>query len=76
MDYEGHRDTFENAANVYRLDPNAGEATVVAGDFQRPNGLCFSPDESLLYIVDTGRSDGPQYPTHIRVFDVHGDRLA
>ena len=76
MDYEGHRDTFENAANVYRLDPNTGEATVVAGDFQRPNGLCFSPDESLLYIVDTGRSDGPEYPTHIRVFDVHGDRLA
>ncbi len=76
MDYEGHRDTFENAANVYRLDPDSGKATVVAGDFQRPNGLCFSPDESLLYIVDTGRSDGPEYPTHIRVFDVHGDRLA
>ena len=76
MDYEGHRDTFENAANVYRLDPDAGEVTVVAGDFQRPNGLCFSPDESLLYIVDTGRSDGPEYPTHIRVFDVQGDRLA
>ena len=49
---------------------------MVAGDFQRPNGLCFSPDESLLYIVDTGRSDGPKYPTHIRVFEVHGDRLA
>ena len=41
MDYEGHRDEFENAANVYRLDPDTEEATVVAGDFQRPNGLCF-----------------------------------
>ena len=76
MDYEGHRDEFENAANVYRLDPDTEEATVVAGDFRRPNGLCFSPDESLLYIVDTGRSDGPEHPTHIRVFDVHGGRLA
>ena len=74
MNYEGHRAEFENAANVYRLDPDTGEATVVAADFQRPNGLCFSPDESLLYIVDTGRSDGPEYPTHIRVFDVDGDR--
>ena len=76
MNYEGHRAEFENDTNVYRLDPDTGEATVVAGDFQRPNGLCFSPDESKLYIVDTGRSDGPQYPAHIRVFDVEGDRLA
>ncbi len=76
MNYEGHRAEFENAANVYRLDPDTGEATVVAADFQRPNGLCFSPDESQLYIVDTGRSDGPGYPTHIRVFDVDGDRVS
>ena len=76
MDYEGHRAEFENAANVYRLDPGCGEAGVVAGDFRRPNGLCFSPDESLLYIVDTGRSDGPGHPACIRVFDVDGERLA
>ena len=72
MDYEGGRADFENPANVYRLDPETGEATVAAGDFRRPNGICFSPDESLLYIVDTGRSDGPEHPTHIRVFDVEG----
>ena len=76
MDYEGHRAEFENAANVYRLDPDSGQAAVVAGDFRRPNGLCFSPDESLLYIVDTGRSDGPEHPALIRVFEVGGDRLA
>jgi gluconolactonase len=41
----------------------AGELEVVADDFDRPNGLCFSPDESLLYVNDTPRK-------HIRVFDV------
>ena len=76
MDYEGGRADFENPANVYRLDPETGEAAVAAGDFRRPNGICFSPDESLLYVVDTGRSDGPEHPTHIRVFDVEGEGLA
>ena len=37
---------------------------------QRPNGLCFSPDEKKLYICDTGFTDGPDNPSHIRVFDV------
>ena len=69
--YEGERSEFELPCNVYRLDPNTGEATVAAGDFDRPNGLCFSPDEFRLYVVDTGA------PTHIRVFDVlDGHRLA
>lgn len=64
MNYEGERAAFELPRNVYRLNPSTGQATVVAADFDRPNGLCFSPDESLLYIVDTGD------PHHIRVFDV------
>ena len=77
MGYEGHRAEFELDTNVYRLDPESGQAEVVAGDFTRPNGICFSPDESLLYIVDTGSSDGPDYPSHIRVFEViDGMRLA
>ena len=67
-DYEGHLDTFELPANIYRLDPESREATVVAGDFTRPNGLCFSPDEKQLYIVDTGQPSGKPQP--IRVFDV------
>jgi gluconolactonase len=67
-DYEGHVDKFELPTNVYRLDPSAAEVSVVAGDFIRPNGLCFSPDEKLLYIVDTGQpADKPQ---PIMVFDV------
>ena len=54
--YEGHKAPFELPANVYRLDPKTGEATVVATDMDKPNGLCFSPDEKRLYIVDTGSS--------------------
>jgi gluconolactonase len=71
--YEGHKAQAELPCNVYRLDPATGAATVVASDFVRPNGLCFSPDESLLYIVDSGVSHGG--PAHIRVFYVDGGRL-
>ncbi|WP_371821896.1 SMP-30/gluconolactonase/LRE family protein [Skermanella sp. TT6] len=71
-DYEGGKAEFELPTNVYRLDPSTGRATVVASDFRRPNGLCFSPDQSKLYIADTGE-DGPK---QIRVFDVaEGARL-
>lgn len=38
---------------VYRFDPSTGDIRVVADGFGRPNGLCFSPDESILYISDT-----------------------
>lgn len=72
-EYEGHKDVFELGGNVYRIDPARGEATVVADDFVRPNGLAFSPDEKLLYIVDSGATHGG--PAHIRVFDVEGTRL-
>ncbi|HEV8460410.1 MAG TPA: SMP-30/gluconolactonase/LRE family protein [Gaiellaceae bacterium] len=50
---------------VYRIPPGGGPADLqlLADDFRQPNGLCFSPDESLLYVNDTDRA-------HIRVFDV------
>ena len=51
---------------VYRIAPGGGDPQVVAGDFAQPNGLCFSVDESLLYVNDTDRA-------HIRVFDVAAD---
>jgi gluconolactonase len=51
--YEGHQAEPENDQNVYRLDPDSGEATVVANDIFGPNGLCFSPDESMLYVVES-----------------------
>jgi gluconolactonase len=71
FNYEGHRAPLELPAVVYRLDPDSGEATVVVDDMARPNGLCFSPDEALLYVVDTGST-----PRVIRVYDVDGARLA
>lgn len=71
--YEGYKGELEIPPYVYRLDPESGAVTVVADDFEKPNGLCFSPDESKLYIVDTGRSHNPNGPAHIRVFSVAND---
>jgi gluconolactonase len=68
--YEGHKASFELPPNVYRLDAKTHEATVVATDMEKPNGICFSPDERRLYIVDTGQSHHAGYPHHIRVYDV------
>jgi gluconolactonase len=74
--YEGHRAPFELPANVYRLDPNTRDVTVVVNDMNRPNGLCFSPDENKLYIVDSGEPKHPGDPRPIRVYDVEdGKRL-
>jgi gluconolactonase len=55
---------------VYRIAPSGGPLQLVVekGMFTQPNGLCFSPDEKLLYINDTEQ-------TNIRVFDVDGGKL-
>ena len=71
--YEGHAAEAELPRSVYRLDPGTGQASVVADDFTRPNGICFAPDEFPLYVVDTGISHGG--PSDIRVFRVDGARL-
>lgn len=74
--YEGHKAQFELPTNVYRLDPNTHEASVVVSDMEKPNGICFSPDEKKLYIVDTGEPKHPGDPRPIRVYDVeNGVRL-
>ncbi|HET8640976.1 MAG TPA: SMP-30/gluconolactonase/LRE family protein [Pseudonocardiaceae bacterium] len=66
-DYEGYRAEPEiDGCHVYRIDPVTREVHLVADDFERPNGLAFSPDESKLYIADTSRC-------HVRRFDVDGD---
>lgn len=61
---EGEQDL--DFQGVYRLSPDGQTVTLLVDDFDRPNGLCFSPDESILYINDTERM-------HIRVFDVQSD---
>lgn len=69
--YEGYRAAFELKEAVYCLQPDTGEAAGVTTDLQKPNGLCFSPDHSKLYITDTGSSPGK-----IWVYDVvEGARL-
>ena len=51
---------------VYRIPPGGGDVELLVDDFEMPNGLCFSPDRTLMYINDTPRA-------HIRVFDVRSD---
>ncbi len=76
LNYEGHRAEFELPTAVYRLNPETGAATVVTGSLEKPNGLCFSPDYSKLYVSDTGSSHKPGHPKQIHVWDViDGERL-
>ncbi len=69
--YEGHRATPELPTNVYRFDPATRQASVVAGEVIAPNGLCFSPDEALLYVVESRST-----PRHILAFDVTANGTA
>jgi gluconolactonase len=57
------RDQDLDFQGVYRIPPGGGDTQLLADDFGQPNGLCFSVDESLLYVNDTEKA-------HIRVFDV------
>ena len=69
-DYEGRRAALELPTAVYRLDPERGGAEPVVRDLERPNGLCFAPDESRLYVVDSGSA-----PRAIHVYDVAEGRV-
>ncbi len=74
VDYEGGKATSEiGACHVYRIDGDTGEVSIVADDFEKPNGLAFSPDEKILYIADTGESHKQNGPKHIRALAVNGD---
>ncbi|MCC6981701.1 MAG: SMP-30/gluconolactonase/LRE family protein [Bauldia sp.] len=69
-DFEGRRTTREQEnTNVFRVDPDTGEITAVITDIQ-PNGLCFSEDESKLYVTN---SRTPAELGRIRVYDVSAD---
>lgn len=81
-DIEGYAAESEIGGNhVYRVDID-GSVTAVATDFDKPNGLAFSPDQTQLYVADSGAILGASFPDmdrslphHIRVFDVDGTRL-
>ncbi len=67
MPYYGvERDPELDFRGVYRLEAGGGEVRLLASDFDQPNGLCLSLDETRLWINDTMRG-------HIRVFDVGAD---
>jgi gluconolactonase len=76
FDYEGKRAESEiGRCNVYRIDPQTAETTLVADDFEKPNGLAFTPDEAFLYIADTGITHMTGGPKHIRKLAVKGKTL-
>jgi len=64
-DYEGHRSPPELGTHVYRIDPATGAVTLVIDSLVLPNGLAFSPDEKLLYVVECCAP-----PRKIHAFDV------
>jgi gluconolactonase len=61
--YEGEKAAKQLPRQVYRIDPDTGAGVPVITGMDRPNGICFAPDESRVYVVDVG---------HIRVFDLEG----
>ncbi len=76
---QGFKDAAAVGAYVYRHDPSTGETAVVADSFNKPNGLAFSRDETVLYITDTGANQAPGtyfvgLPHHVRAFNVHAGR--
>lgn len=84
MNYEGTRaDTgspqpFVKEA-IYVINPQDGSVTKVADEPMKPNGICFSPDYSILYVADTGKGvygDQMEGPNKIWAFDVETNRLS
>lgn len=79
-DWEGHRAESEIGANlVFRFDPADGSLAAVADSLEEPNGIGFSPDESVLYVSDTSavlRTDGTGNHRIVAFDVVEGRRLA
>jgi gluconolactonase len=78
---QGFRPEPEVGDYVYRYEPATGRLSVVADSFDKPNGIAFSPDESTLYVTDSGANQEPgsyyvDRPHHVVAFDVlDGRRL-
>lgn len=81
QDHEGHPGEREyRDHHVFRFDPATGDVRPVVVDVEEPNGLAFSPDESLLYVSDTAGAAGLGHflarNHHLRVYDVVHGRYA
>lgn len=68
-DYEGFRAQSETPPAVYRVDGQTGIITKLTDEVGQPNGLCFSPDYSKLYVADTGQ------PRDLKVWEINGTSL-
>ena len=72
---QGYGGEQEQAGDfVYRFDPATGEIDAVIKEMEKPNGIAFSPDESLLYVSDTSAAEHPQQLHDIRVYEVSENR--
>jgi gluconolactonase len=70
-DHEGHAAAAEyDGCFVFRFDERTGELRPVITDMAHPNGLAFSPDETVLYVSDTAGTTHPGVPRHIRRYRV------
>jgi gluconolactonase len=72
-DYQGNRAEQELKPALYKFDPRDGALSMMTDAFVNPNGLCFSPDESLLYVSETGDMFGSGADNHLAVLDVLND---
>jgi gluconolactonase len=66
--YEGNPGESETKEALYRVDGQSGRVERVSDEVTQPNGLCFSPDYSRLYVADSGTGE-------LRVWDIDGSRL-
>ena len=67
--YEGNQAKPEIKEAVYRVDGQTGKLEMVTDAFDKPNGICFSPDYKKVYICDTGA------PKDVQVFDLADNKL-
>ncbi len=74
-DYEGKKAEPELPCQVYRIDTN-GRIEALISDMSKPNGLAFSPDESKLYVADTGASHDEHGPKHIVQYTLENNNTA
>lgn len=72
--YEGQPGEAQLDEAVYRIDADGG-ITMLSDEVYKPNGLCFSPDYSKLYVADTGSAPGSDAPREIREWDIDGERI-
>ncbi|MFA6545072.1 MAG: SMP-30/gluconolactonase/LRE family protein [Limisphaerales bacterium] len=75
MNYEGARSPADSVEPhqkeaVYRIDGKTGQISKVTDEIFKPNGICFSPDYTKLYVADTGASHYENAPKNIKVWDV------